>query len=232
MWCCRAGASPAVVEATGAVALQFAGVDREFAIARLETAGRERGGSAAKSVQRTNVHRVGPYRETMVAGQFANPRCQRSPPGEDRHGKNSRRHEPSSWRQPEQLRAKFCSTALQSIAFLLASNETGSHVTQRLFSSPVRRGHNDLKLQAMSRSQPRGLRNACRLSCSPYRVRGADAQEFSSGGSIIGTTEAEPISSVGMVSIGSIALSVGSSNCGCSTRVASNIAENNNAAAR
>ncbi len=58
------------------------------------------------------------------------------------------------------------------------------------------------------------------------------AQPLFWGGSTSGATEAEPISSIGIASAGVKGFSPASSNFGCSTRVASSIALNNNAAAR
>ena len=150
-----------------------------------------------------------------------------------RSRKSSCRRESSPLLEPNQPRAKFCSIALQSRAFLVSQvwNETGTGVTPcRLL--PARRKHNDLKSQTTSRSQPRRLRHAGWISYSLNRAGSVTAQDFSSGESIIGATEAEPISSAGMVSLGSIGFSLGSPNCGCSTRVASSIAANSNAAAR
>jgi hypothetical protein len=168
MWCCRSGDLPAVAEATGAVALQFAGVDRDSAIVRLTTAERGREGSAAKSIRRTNVHLAALCRETGAPPPLsANAQWQwRAHHGKHRHWTVSCRREPSSLPEPRQLRAKFCSTALQLTVFPLVWNETGTRVSA-CYSLPARRQHNDLKSPTTRKSQSERLLHAGRISYFP-----------------------------------------------------------------
>src|SRR4029453_17457588 len=168
MWCFRGGVSPAVAEATGAVALQFAGVDRESAIVRLATAEREQGGSAAKSIQRMSARLAAQCREKPEKAWSVNKQTRAGAHYfNHQHRIISYRREPSPSPEPEQLHAKFCNTALQSTAFPVSQawNETDSRATPRRFSLPAQRRHNDLKSQTMNKSQPRRLRHARRISC-------------------------------------------------------------------
>jgi len=124
-------------------------------LVRLAAAEREREGSAAKSIQRTNVHLAAPCRETGALALSANAQWQgRAHHGKHRHRTISSRREPSSLPEPKQRRARFCSTALQLTAFPVSQvwNETGTGLTP-CRSLPARRKHNDLKSQTMSRSQ-------------------------------------------------------------------------------
>src|SRR5206468_8482295 len=142
--------------------------------------------SAAKSAQRMSARLAALCPETEAPAPSANTQWQARA-----HHRNHRRRtslcrrEPRPLREQKQLRAKFCSTALQSTAFLVSQvwNETGTGVTQcRL--SPARRKHNDSKLQTTSRSQPRRLRHAGWISYCLNRACGATAQTFSSASAI------------------------------------------------
>jgi hypothetical protein len=90
----------------------------------------------------------------------------RAPNCKHRHQTISRRPEPSSFPQPQQPRAKSCSTAFRWIAFLLASDETGTRFAPSLSLLPGLRTHNDLKSQTMNRSQSRRLSHARPISFS------------------------------------------------------------------
>jgi hypothetical protein len=128
---------------------------------------REREGSVVKSAQRMSVRPAAQCRETGVPVSAAKThRRARTHYCNHQHRTISRRREPSSWTQPESPRAKFCSTALQPIAFraLRAWNETDTWLVLHPPLLPARQTHNDLKSQTMSRSRPRQLCHARRIS--------------------------------------------------------------------
>src|SRR5206468_5972405 len=156
---------PAGRTATGAVALQ---TERRWSRSRREPAEREREDSAAKSAQRMSARLAALCPETEAPAPSANTQWQaRAHHRNHRRRTSSCRREPRPLREQKQLRAKFCSTALQPTAFLLAWNETDSRVMPRRFSLPAQRTHNDLKSQTMSRSQPPRLRHARWISYLP-----------------------------------------------------------------
>ena len=126
---------------------------------------REREGFAVKSAQRTSVRLAAQCRETEVPASAANThRRARAHYCNHRCRTISRRREPSSLTQPESPRAKFCSTALQPMAFPLAWNETDTWLALHPPLLPARQTHNDLKSQTTSRSRRRQLCHARRIS--------------------------------------------------------------------
>src|SRR4029077_13646585 len=134
-----------------------------------EPAERERESSAAKSAQRMSARLAALCRETGAPAPSASTQWQaRAHHRNHRSRTSSCRREPSPLLEPKQPRAKFCSTALQSRAFPVSRvwNETGTGV-RPCRSLPARRKHNDLKSQTTSRSQPRRLHHARRISYLP-----------------------------------------------------------------
>jgi len=106
-----------------------------------EPAEREREGSAAKSAQRMSARLAALCREIGASAPSANTQWQaRAHHRNHRSPTSSCRREPKPLLEPKQPRAKFCSTALQSRAFLVSQawNETGTRLTPRPFSSPAR----------------------------------------------------------------------------------------------
>ncbi len=107
-------------------------------------------------------------RVTAAQQLATNTQRTRPPERENSHRRISCHCVPNLLFSQKQPRAKFCSTALQSTAFLVSQvwNETGTGVTP-CRSLPARRKHNDLKSQTTSRSQPRRLHHARWISYLP-----------------------------------------------------------------
>jgi hypothetical protein len=148
----------------------------------------------------------------------------------------SRRHGPNFSFSQKRRPAAFCSIVPARIAFFVspAWNETDIRCARSPSLSPAQPTRNDSRLRTRNRSQPKLPRSVRLHSCSlSNRSRSPATQTFSAGGSTAGATAPEAIPSGGMAaSLDSIGFSLGWPNCGCSTRVASNIAVNSNTAAR
>ena len=127
---------------------------------------REREDFAVRLIQRRNLYLADLCRDRAAPAFFVNVRPVHALHSHHRHWTNANRRESSSWSKPKQPRAELCSTERESTGFAVSQawNETGSRFGPSLSLLPVRRTHNDLKSQTMSRSQSRRLRHARPLS--------------------------------------------------------------------
>ena len=148
---CRAGASPASGKtATGAVALQ---AERDCDCSTRRKAEREREGSAARSIQRTKMRRVGRCRVT-AAQQFAtNTQRRACLNGKIRFAK-FRIIGAQSFVSQKQQRAGFCSTAPARIVLFVSQawNEMGARFAPCRFPLRPPRTRNDSRPRSRNRS--------------------------------------------------------------------------------
>jgi len=152
--------------ATGAVALQ---TERRCSRSTRETAGREREGSAAESIQRTNARWVVPCRVTTMPARWAKAQRTRTLQRKDRRRKTWRHRAPNFSFSQKQRRAGFYSTALARLAVfaLPAWNETGRRLAPNRFSSPQQRTRNDSRWRTKNRSRSQPMRSERWLSRQP-----------------------------------------------------------------
>ena len=136
--------------ATGAVAPQLR---RENFASKQGLAGRERAGSAAKSIQRMSAPRAVLYRGTTAPAWYANAQRARIHRREDRRWKILRRPAPSFWLPQQQLRVRSCSIGswMAAAEALPARNETDKRFVFRGLDLQSRQTRNDWKLPAMKK---------------------------------------------------------------------------------
>src|SRR5438552_5840416 len=235
--------------ATGAVALQ---TERRCLRSTRETAGREREGSAARSVQQMSARRAGRCRETITPARYAQEQDARILRREKGHWKIWSCTTPNSSFSQERRRADFCSTApARAPAFALPVwNGTGTRFAPNRFSLRAQRTRNDSRSRTRNRSQSQppcsarvhsysvsrfGARGRVRtlkaVTChrTPNTSHGATTQTFSSE-SRIAEIAADGVLSGGTTS--GIGPAEFCETWGCSIRVAMSIAVKSNAPAR
>src|SRR5207245_1869899 len=140
--------------ATGAVALQLR---REKFASKRAPVDRGRDSSAARSIQRMNVHQADRCREATAPVSFENMLRGCAQHSRDRPQRISRRRAPSFSLSQEQARARLCSTAPVKIALfaLQVWNETGTRFAPNVFLSPPRQTRSDSPPRSRNRSSGR-----------------------------------------------------------------------------
>ena len=150
---CRAGASPASGETRqpAAVALQTV---RDCDCSTRRKAEREREGSAARSIQRTKMRRVGRCRVTAAQQLATNTQRTRPPERENSHRRISRHCVPNLLFSQKQQRAGFCSTAPARIVLFVSQawNGMGTRFAPCRFPLRPPRTRNDSRPRSRNRS--------------------------------------------------------------------------------
>ena len=175
------------------------------------SAEREREGSAAESIQRTKMCRVG--RCPVTAGQqlASGTHTTHSPERENSRRRISRHCAPNLLFSRTRQRARFCSTAPARIVpfALQVWSETGTRFLPCRSSARPRRTRNDLRRRSMSRSQPQQLRSVWSRSQSPNSFAGVSTQMFSCVGFATGAISPGAMPPGGTTSVGSTVLPLG-----------------------
>jgi hypothetical protein len=131
-------------------------------ILRREPAEREHEGSAAKSIQRTKMRRVGRCRVTAAQQLATNTQRTRPLERENSHRRISHHRVPNLLFSQKRQRARLCSTAPVAIVpfALQAWSETGTRFAPCASPRPLPRTRNDSIRRSMNRSQSQHPRNA------------------------------------------------------------------------
>jgi hypothetical protein len=200
-------------------------------ILRREPAERAREGSAARSIQRMKMRRVGRCRVTAAQELAMNTPRTRPPERENSRRRISHRCVPNPSFSQKRQRAGLYSTAPAKIVSFASQawNGMGTRFAPCACPRPLRRTRNDSRSRSRNRSQSQPLRNAQPDSSRTQSLTRGESQIFSSE-SRIGAIAADGVLSGGTTS-GTAPIEV-SGSWGCSMRVAISIAVKSRTPAR